>query len=230
MQNKPTIKSPIPTTSGFPIHRESVFRIPSSVFSLLYSVFCAPPIPMILSAYKAALHLSRSLYLCREASTLVVKTLQIDYFLCKTNPISTEAKTNLTLYIKKVYENLIPPRTMKNEPKTNPKRTQFKPNPLMNKTNPTLFPTKVYDNKPPRRTRKNEPKTNPIQTQFLLPQSPHSSQLPTAEIKAFRVYPCLESCALRLTTISKFHQTISRIPLDFSPPFLAWESGWSKTA
>jgi len=73
----------------------------------------------------AALLMSRSLYLCREASTYVERTLQIDYFLCKTNPISTEAKTNLTLYTKKVYENFIPPRTMKNEPKTNPKRTQF---------------------------------------------------------------------------------------------------------
>jgi len=42
---------------------------------------------LILPAYKAALQVSRSLYLCRESSTLVVKTLQIDYFLCKTNPI-----------------------------------------------------------------------------------------------------------------------------------------------
>ena len=66
-----------------------------------------------------------ALYLCRESSTLVARTLQIDYVLCKTNPISTEAKTNLTLYTKKVYEDFIPPRTMKNEPKTNPKRTQF---------------------------------------------------------------------------------------------------------
>jgi len=79
---------------------------------------------LILPAYKAALHLSRTLYICRESSTTVEKTLQIDPFLCKTNPISTEAKTNLTLYLKNVYENFIPPRTRENEPKTNPIQTQ----------------------------------------------------------------------------------------------------------
>ncbi|GAI96861.1 unnamed protein product, partial [marine sediment metagenome] len=42
---------------------------------------------LILSAYKAALHLSRTHYICRESSTLVEDPLQIDYFLCKTNPI-----------------------------------------------------------------------------------------------------------------------------------------------
>ena len=55
---------------------------------------------LILPAYKAALHLpalsiaevSRTLYLCREPSTLVARTLQIDYFLCKTNPISEKSK------------------------------------------------------------------------------------------------------------------------------------------
>ena len=40
--------------------------------------------------------------------------------------------------------------------------------------------------------------------------------------------PPPQSCVLSPTTISKFHQTISIFPLDFSPPFLAWEAGWSK--
>ena len=129
---------------------------------------------MILSAYKAALLMSRTLYTCRENSTNVERTLQITPFLCKTNPISTEAKTNLTLYIKKVYENFIPPRTMKNEPKTNPKRTQFKPNSLNDKSNATFCVAKVYENKPPQTSRKNEPKTNPI------PPLPNSLSSPIA--------------------------------------------------
>jgi len=58
------------------------------------------------------------LYNCRERSTNRT-------FLCKTNPILIRAKTNLTLYIKKIYGNFTPLRTMKNKPKTNPKRTQF---------------------------------------------------------------------------------------------------------
>ena len=78
---------------------------------------------------------------------------------------------NLILYLKKVYENFIPPRTMKNEPKTNPKRTQFKPNSLKDKSNATFCVAKAYDNNPPRPTRKNEPKTNPKRTQFK-PNSP----------------------------------------------------------
>ena len=120
-----------------------------------------------------------ALYICREASTYVERTLQIDYFLCKTNPISTQGKTNLTLYPKEVYENFIPPRTRENEPKTNP--ISQKP-----KMNLSFYWTKDYDNKPRLRVPANEPKTNPIQAQFPPPQSPHFSQLPTAEIKALR--------------------------------------------
>ena len=67
------------------------------------------------------------LYICRGRSTFVARTLQITTFLCKTNPISTGAKKNQTPYLKKLYENLIPPRTTKNEPKTNPNEPNFGP-------------------------------------------------------------------------------------------------------
>jgi len=47
------------------------------------------------------------------------------YFFCKTNPISTRPTMNLNPYNKRTYENFIPLRTMKNEPKTKPIQTQF---------------------------------------------------------------------------------------------------------
>ena len=55
----------------------------------------------------------RLLYTCRESSTN-------HPFFRKTNPIFTEPKMNLNPYNKRSYENFIPIRTMKNEPKTNP--------------------------------------------------------------------------------------------------------------
>ncbi len=60
------------------------------------------------------------LYICRESSTNPP-------FLCKTNPILIKAKINLTLYIKEIYGNFTPLRTMKNKPNSNPKQTQSNP-------------------------------------------------------------------------------------------------------
>ena len=64
-----------------------------------------------LRAYKAPLHLSRTL----DKFTL----------LCKTNPILIRAKINLTIYMKKIYGNFTRLRTMKNKPNTNPIQSQF---------------------------------------------------------------------------------------------------------
>ena len=55
-------------------------------------------------------------------------------FLCKTNPILIRTKINLTLYIKKIYGNFTPLRTMKNKPNTNPIKANTKP--IKPKTNP----------------------------------------------------------------------------------------------
>ena len=122
--NRPKSQNQTSHPANVGIPQLSTFHFDLSTLTMPTQAQIKPPIPMILPAYKAALLMSRSLYLCRESSTTVEDPLQITYFLCKTNPISTEAKTNLTPYTKKVYENFISPRTMKNEPKTNPIQTQ----------------------------------------------------------------------------------------------------------
>jgi len=53
------------------------------------------------------------------------------------------AKINLTLYIKKIYGNFTPLRTMKNEPKTNPN----KPNLPEGKIDAKCVVTKDYEEK-----------------------------------------------------------------------------------
>jgi len=117
-----------------------------------------PPIPVILSPYKAALQMSRILYLCRESSTTVEVPLQIDYFLCKTNPILKRTKS---------MQLSLPQRIMKiNHPaglqKTNPKQTQTNPISQKPKMNLNFYPTKDYDNE--QRTINNERYSK--QTQF----------------------------------------------------------------
>jgi len=65
---------------------------------------------------------------------------------------------------------------MKNEPKTNPIRTQFKPNPFKDKINATFCVAKVYENKPPLRApgkrTQNEPNSNPIKPNSCSPKAP----------------------------------------------------------
>jgi len=90
----------------------------------------------------------RFLYICRESSTN-------HPFFCKTNPIFTRPKTNLTPYNKRIYENFMPLRTMKNKPKTNP----ISENPKMNLTPYKKRDYVKYMTFGPQ-------KTNPIQTQF----------------------------------------------------------------
>jgi len=90
----------------------------------------------------------RFLYICRESSTN-------HPFFCKTNPIFTRPKTNLTPYNKRIYENFMPIRTMKNEPKTNP----IPENPKMNLT---LYNKRDYEKNSPFGLQKNEPNSNPI--------------------------------------------------------------------
>ena len=77
---------------------------------------------MILSAYKAALHLSRTLYTCRARSTNRPLFMQ-------NKPNSLKAKINATLFATKNYENKPPRPTPKNKPNSNPIQTQIKPNP-----------------------------------------------------------------------------------------------------
>ena len=91
----------------------------------------------------------------------------------------------------------MPPPTMKNEPKTNP--ISQKPKMTLN-----LYSTKDYDNNPPLRATANEPKTNPIQTQFPIPQSPHASQLPAAEIRP---------------SVGQVEQSVETIPGFMKPDF-----------
>ncbi len=163
-----------------------------------------PPIPMILSAYKAAsgfhnfplstLHFPLSqLYLCRESSTYVARTLQIDYFLCKTNPILKTTKSTQPYSSQRLTKINHPaqlektnPKQTQNKPKTNPKQTQSNPISEKPKMNLNSYSTKAYDNKPRLRAPGKQTQNEPKQTQFLLPQTPHPSQLPTAIIKALR--------------------------------------------
>ena len=116
--------------------------------------------------------MSRTLYICRESFTNRLLFMQ-------NKPNFLTGQINATLFAAKDYENKWQRRVRKNKPKTNPIQTQTNPIPEKPKMNLTFYSTKDYDNKPPRPKRKNEPKTNPKRTQFPLPQSPHSSQLPT---------------------------------------------------
>jgi len=63
-------------------------------------------------------------------STLVESALQIDPFLCKTNPILSAVGgllMNVNLYNTKYYENKWQRRVRKNKPNTNPIQTQSNP-------------------------------------------------------------------------------------------------------
>ena len=66
-----------------------------------------------------------NLYILRSrCSTLVKNLLQISLFLCKTNPISEKPKLTHTLFYKGLMKIFAP----FGHKKTNPKRTQTKPN------------------------------------------------------------------------------------------------------
>jgi len=170
------IKTPIPmilpaykAASGF---HNFAFSLLPSVFCLLSPVFCLlSPVFCILS--------SAALYICREPSTLVERTLQIDYFLCKTNPIFSEAKSTQPSF---------PQRIMKingsgESEKTNPIQTQFKPKqtqfPKKPKMNLNFYSTKDYDNKPPLRALGKQTQFKPNRTQFPLPQTSPLAHSPT---------------------------------------------------
>ena len=142
---------------------------------------------MILPAYKAALHLpalsiaevSRILYNCRGSSTNRLLFMQ-------NKPNFLRGQINATLFAAKDYENKWQRRVRKNKPKTNPIQTQTNPISEKPKMNLNFYSTKDYDNKPPLRAPGKQTQNEPNQTQFLLAQSPHLSQLPTAEIKPLR--------------------------------------------
>jgi hypothetical protein len=86
------------------------------------------------------------LELCPFVSTFVENPLQIDYFLCKTNPIFLDFNKKTMI-------------TLKNKPNTNPIQTQFTRRPKMNAN---IYYEKIYNNK----TTFCRKKTKPIQTQF----------------------------------------------------------------
>ena len=78
--------------------------------------------------------------------------------LCKTNPNSKMPKLTHTLFYKGLMKIFAP----FGHQKTNPKRTQTKPNSERAKMTINSVKTKDYENKLVFRHKKNEPKTNPI--------------------------------------------------------------------
>jgi len=113
MENEAATKTPIPTTSGFPLLASvscllpsvscllsPVFCLLSSAFCLLSSVFCPirPSCPACLP------------------STLVETPLQIGLF-SQNKPNPLKAKTNATTCITKSYEDKPPRLARKNKPK-----------------------------------------------------------------------------------------------------------------
>jgi len=121
--------------------------------------------------------MSRSLYTCRENSTNRLLFMQ-------NKPNFLRGQINATLSATKDYENKWQRRVRKNKPKTNPIQTQTNPISEKPKMNLNFYSTKDYDNKPRFRAPGKQTQFKPNQTQFPLAQSPHSSQLPAAEIKA----------------------------------------------
>jgi hypothetical protein len=77
-------------------------------------------------------------------------------------PNFKNAQINTCPFIQKTYEKYCPLRPLKNEPKTNPKRTQTKPNSKMTKINAKPLIQRDYEQKMVISHQKNEPKTNPI--------------------------------------------------------------------
>jgi len=67
-----------------------------------------------LRAYKALLHLSRTLY----KSTLFIQN----------KPNLLDAQMNVSIYYTKGYKNFIPLAGYKNKPNSNPIQSQYKPN------------------------------------------------------------------------------------------------------
>jgi len=133
-----------------------------------------PPIPMILSAYKAAsrfrnfafctlifafstaaLLMSRSLYTCRENSTNHPLFMQNEpnFHRGKNEPNPIYKKG-----LRKFYTPSHNEKRTQNEPKTNP--ICEKP-----KMNLNFYSTKDYENIPLPQAHENEPKTNPISTE-----------------------------------------------------------------
>jgi len=142
MATEATIKTAIPTTSGF---RNFAFYILIFAFSLLPSPFSLFPYPFSL--------LSWHLYNCRERFTNQT-------FLCKTNPILSAVgglKMNATSLITVDYENISNWTLGENEPKTNPKRTQYEPNLRKAKMNVNSLITKDYRKNDDFAVRKNKP-------------------------------------------------------------------------
>jgi len=101
------------------------------------------------------------LLFCRilpPSSTSVENPLQISYFLCKTNPISSKAKMNLNSLITTDYENKWQRRVRKNKPNSNP----IKPNFRKAKMTVNSLITKDYIKYDDFVVRKNKPNSNPI--------------------------------------------------------------------
>jgi len=144
MATEATIKTAIPTTSGF---RNFAFYILIFAFSLL-------PSPFSLFTYPFFLLRSRHLYTCKESSTN-------HPLLCKTNPILS-AVGGLLMNVKSIhtvaYENKWQRRVRKNKPNSNPNKPNFRKAQM----NVNSLITKDYRKKDDFAVQKNKPNSNPI--------------------------------------------------------------------
>jgi len=143
-------------------------------------------------------------------------------------PNFLRGQINATLCAAKDYENKWQRRVRKNKPNSNPKRTQNEPktNPIQTQSskgqiqcNPLCRKGLRQQTTPDlsKKRTQNEPKTNPKRTQFHTlsnaegpPQTPHSSQLPTTEIKALRraFFPLAHKKKLTARRKQHSHQAI----------------------
>ena len=139
-----------------------------------------PPIPMILSAYKAlilpaykaALQMSRYRYICRENATN-------HPFLCKTNPIFSEAKS-MQPYSPQGITIINRPARLE---KTNPKQTQTNPILLRTKRMQPSFPQRIMKINHPSGPRQNKPNSNPNKANFPFPKAPTPPNYPPLAIR-----------------------------------------------
>ncbi len=98
---------------------------------------------------------------CPRPSTSVESSLQISYFLCKTNPILSAVgglQMNVKIYNTRDYEKFITLAGQKNKANSNPIKANFQ----KAKMNVNLTLTKDYRKKDDFAVRKNKPNSNPI--------------------------------------------------------------------
>ena len=159
---------------------------PVTVFFLLFSTFSLFP-----SAKQAPLQLSFFLYICRENTTNQT-------FFMQNEPNFLESQMNVTKETKKDYEKKDTWWSGKNEPKTNPIRTQTNPN-KANLQKAQISVTKVltedYEKISNWAIYPKQSQTKPIQTQFKANRSqnePNQSQFtrpqPFLPIQTIRIF------------------------------------------